>query len=208
MFWEIVARLSPGGEVRQEKQLLRTYTEVFTRSGMPRREARRQAKRGIKLCKEAARREGTADLPDNYGDTLIEGASEGQAECVARVESAKNEGATEADIRRWWNLSDLKRRMVCWAEEMAVRLPMYLTAKRHGLSDEKAENKVRDFFPLYGDPQDSRYGSGDDRPLPQELRHRVENYRRNRNISQMQAKLKEYSSYNALVRAEIRRGNL
>ena len=208
MFWEFVERLLPGRESHLGKQLLRTYTEVFTRSGVPRREARRQAKSGIRLCKEAGRREGTADMPDNYGDALIEGAQEGQTECVARVESARNEGATEADIRRWWNLDDLKRRMICWAEEVAVRLPMYLTAKQHGLSDDDAAEKVRSLFPVYGDPQDTRYGTGDDRPLPHELRHRVENYRRNRSVAQMREKLKGYSSYNALVREEIRGGSL
>jgi len=208
MFWEIVARFSSGAEAQQEKQLLRMYTEVLSRSGMSHREARRQARMGIKLCKEAARREGSVHLPDHYGDILLEGARKGRPECQRRVERAKNEGATETDIRRWWNQSDLRRRMTCWAEDVAVRLPMYLAAKRHGLSDKEAEQKVRRFFPLYGDPRDCRYGSGDDRPLPHELRHRVENYRRNRSIAQMRKKIEQYSSYNALVRAEIRSGNL
>jgi len=208
MFSRIIGRAFRSRQSRLEKQLLRAYADVFRRTGMPWKEARRQARRGIGFCKEAARREGTAGTPRNLGDALIQGAREGRADCLRAVQIARQEGATDADIRRWWNSSDLERRMICWAENLAVRLPMFATARRFGLSDEEATDKVRRMFPLYGDPEDRRYGSGDDRPLPHELRHRIERYRKARSVAELREKLKGHSSYNALVRAEIRNGNL
>jgi hypothetical protein len=65
--------------------------------------------------------------------------------------------------------------------------------------------------PLYGDPTDKRHGSGDDRPLPEAVRKKVETYvarRRSRESDQFERELLVSSSFNALIRREFRSGNL
>ena len=197
-----------GGKNREEKQLLKTYTRVLVSSGMSRGEARKQVKQAIEDCKEAGREEGWTETPDDLGDQILKRADEGDEQASRIVEKARKEGATDEDIRRWWNMSDLRRRMICWAEDTCVRMPMYVTATRHGLSEEEATEKVRQYFPVYGDPDDEDEDTGEDRPLPHELRERIERYRRAHHNEDRRSKLEGYSSYNALVRDEIRSGNL
>ena len=197
-----------GGRSQEEKQLLNTYSRVLASTGLSRREAREQVKQAIEDCKQAAREEGTDEAPEDLGDRILERAEEGDEQASRIVERARKEGATDDDIRQWWNMSDLRRRMICWAEDACVRMPMYVTATRHGLSEEEAGEKVRQYFPVYGDPDDTEMGTGDDRPLPHELRDRVERYRREHRDEDRRSKLEGYSSYNALVRDEIRSGNL
>lgn len=202
MFWSIMQKIFGFG---RERKLIKTYTQVLQGAGYDRDEARRRVEEAVERFKQEAESE---DLPDDMGDHIIKGAREGREDCRRRVERAKDEGATEEDIRRWWNRDGLQRRLICWAEEVAVREPMFETARRYGLSEEEAEQKVRQFFPLYGDPGDADEPAGEDRPLPHELRDRVERYRREHDSSEVREKLKDYSSYNALVRDEIRKGNL
>jgi len=65
--------------------------------------------------------------------------------------------------------------------------------------------------PVYGDPDDQGYFDGDDRPLPACLTHRVAVYtqlRRRRDPDALQKDIAESSSFNALIRQEIRAGRL
>ena len=64
---------------------------------------------------------------------------------------------------------------------------------------------------IYGDPDDTRYLFGDDRPLPEGLRYRIAIYRGKRTKGDPDALQKEISnasSYNAFVRQELRAGRL
>jgi len=202
MFWSILRKIFGVG---RERELISTYTQVLQGAGYSRDEARRRVKDAIERFKREAESD---DLPEDMGDHIIKSAREGREDCRRRVRIAKQEGATEEDIRRWWNRSGLHRRLICWAEQVAVRDPMFETARDYGLSEEEARRKVRQFFPVYGDPEDTDEAAGEDRPLPHELRDRVERYRREQDTGEVREKLENYSSYNALVRDEIRRGNL
>jgi hypothetical protein len=205
MFWDILQKIFGTG---REKRLVSVYTEVLQGAGYSRDEAERRVKDAIQRFSRETGDEGPDDLPDKKGDHIIEGAKEGRDDCRRIVRAAKDEGATEEDIRRWWNRSSVERRLICWAEKIAVRDPMYETAKEYGLSDEEARRKVRQFFPVYGDPDEAEDMADEDRPLPHELRDRIEKYRRTQDRSDMREKLKDFSSYNAFVRHEIREGKL
>jgi len=70
---------------------------------------------------------------------------------------------------------------------------------------------LKKFHPMYGDPNDTSKSSGDDRPLPFELEDRIKRYiemRREQGGDFFKADLEATSSFNALVRREIRNGNL
>jgi len=75
-------------------------------------------KKAIGLCKEQAAKEGTADLPDNYGDLLIQATESGDPKAKKYVDKACKEGSTDEDVREFWNLNDLLRRMVIWSENV------------------------------------------------------------------------------------------
>ena len=112
MFWSIVRKLFNFG---QEREPVEVYTEVLEGAGYSREEARRRVENAIERFREELKAE---DLPDDMGDHIIEGAREGREDCQRRVRRAKEEGATEEDIRRWWNRSPLRRRLICWAEKV------------------------------------------------------------------------------------------
>jgi hypothetical protein len=64
---------------------------------------------------------------------------------------------------------------------------------------------------MYGDPADTSHRSGDDRPLPYELKDRINRYIEKRRLHDPEAYKQDIqisSSFNALVRKEIRANNL
>src|SRR5205807_3301252 len=121
--------------------------------------------------------EGTADLPETFGDRLVEAAHIGEPKSQRIVQKARREGATDDDIREWWNLPDVSRRMVIWSENL-FRYSVFLHATHEdGLSAEDAAARVHRMFPIYGDPEDTSKLSGENRPIPHELRGRVDSYK-------------------------------
>jgi hypothetical protein len=192
-----------------EKELEDLYTEFYHGfSGESLEQTRILVKDAIKMCKEQGRKEGTADLDKNFGTFILAAAEESHPRALNIIKRARDDGAKDEDIEEWWNLSDLERRMVVWSEQV-LRYATFLSAKKdEGLSSDDAMVKVRKLFPMYGDSDDTRHASGDDRPLRQELRGRVDKYREKYGAEAILKKASEYTTYNAFIRAEIKRGNL
>lgn len=177
-------------------------------TGMSLKQAKAEVKKAIKLCKNEAKKEGD-DLP-NCGDLMFQAAELGVPDAKRRIKEARNEGATDKDIREYWNLHYLQRRMVIWSENI-FRLANFISLREdHDLIPEEAGVKNRKIFPIYGDPKDIRnfYVSQDDRPLPNELRGRVDRYREKHGAEVILKKVLKFSSYNAFIRAEIEKGKL
>ena len=171
-------------------------------------EAKEIVAHAIEQCKHESRKAHTYNLLPNLGDTIIEGYKEGYARNVAICKRALNDGATENDIRDYWNLDELQRRMAIWSEN-TIRLATYKHLKNEEhLNPEQAALKVRQLFPIYGNPEDTSILNGDDRPLPYELRKRVDNYRKRNAASILLECASKYSSFNALVRSAIRTGQI
>lgn len=193
-----------------EQELLELYSQMFSQlpTGMTLKQARKEVKKMIKACKKEAKKEG--DNIPNCGDLMLHAAELGVAYAKKRVEEAREEGATDEDIREYWNLHYLQRRMVIWSENV-FRYAEFLSAKKEeNLSSEVAGKRIRKMFPIYGNPKDTSdiYVSYDDRPLPNELRGRVDMYRQKHGAEMIQKKASKYSSYNAFIRTEIKKGNL
>jgi hypothetical protein len=71
--------------------------------------------------------------------------------------------------------------------------------------------KVEKSLPIYGDPDDTSHKTGDDRPLPDELKNRINIYIEKRvrdNPEKYKNEIEESSTFNALIRKEIKAGNL
>ena len=187
-----------------EKQLEDQYVSVFQMMGMSLSQAKSTFRDMLKLAKDEAQAEGTLNLPQNLGDILLGKKS-------AMLEKRRKEGARDEDIRWWWNRHELDRKMMIKFDDISkLGLFKKLLEENH-LSDEEAMKEVRKWFPDYGDPEDTTYTAGDDRPLPFELKDRINIYIQKRSQTdpdQYKREIEESSSFNALIRKEIKKGNI
>ncbi len=164
--------------------------------------SRREIQEAIAQCKSDSKKEVTDNLPLNFGDYLIEHKFDNE-KCKIIVEKAKLGGASEDDIKYWWNLDDLERRMIQWEDKM-YRFASFLVFKQEGLSEGDAIMKVRKTFPIYGDPTDETNMQGDDRPLPDELHERIKVMTMELPPIYFQQFSSDYNSMNGFIRSELR----
>jgi hypothetical protein len=67
------------------------------------------------------------------------------------------------------------------------------------------------FRPPFTDPDNTTYTKGDDRPLPCELKNRIDIYiekRAQTDPEKYKKEIEQSSTFNALIRKEIRAGNI
>lgn len=192
-----------------ERELHDMYAQMLcTVAGYTPTQANQVVSEAIAACKREGKSEGTADLPGDFGDRMIDAARMGEPKSKRIVEMARREGCTDDDIKEWWNLPNLSGRMVLWSENL-FRNSVFLHAIHDdGLSAEDAVARVHKMFPIYGDPEDTSKLSGKNRPLPHELRGRVDRYKQNLGAELITEQVNEFPSYNAFVRHAIRQGTL
>jgi hypothetical protein len=194
-----------------EKQLEEKYVPMLqTMLGMSLPQAVYFFNTLLQQAKREAQKEGTLDLPLNFGDILLK--KEATDEKIRSILAKKRkEGVKDEDIRWWWNMHDLERRMMLKIDDI-FRLALFAKlVEEDGLTKEEAAKRVRKLFPIFGDPDDTTHSSGDDRPLPYELKDRINNYTMKRSMldpERYKKEIEESSSFNALIRKEIRKGNL
>ena len=143
------------------------------------------------------------------GDRLLAEVRKGNPAAMRIVTKAKSEGATDADIREWWNFSQEKRQEVLDSEDV-FRVAMFMAATEDGKDTDSAAADVRRTFPMYGDPADETHTTGDDRPLPHELRGRVDRFRKKHGGAAIRTWMERdsFTNYNAFLRQRILRREL
>jgi len=194
-----------------EKRLEPQYISYFQESmSMPEEVAREMFKTLTEEQKEAAHREGTDRFPEFFGHILLE--REQTDEKVRNAFAPKRaEGVTDEDIALWWNMHDLERRMICKVDEMNRILLFEKLVQGSGVTDSEAARMVAKRFPVYGDPDHLVLDNEDDRPLPFELKWRVNQYiteRTKADPEKFQKEVEATTSLNALLRRAIRRSEL
>ena len=199
-----------GASSPRERDLEKMYVGMFvSEKGMSPSDARRAVHQLMQQAKEEAQKEGTTNLPADFGDSLLEReATDGKIKSM--LATKRREGVTDDDIRWWWNMPDLERRMMI-KDDDATRLALFIHNRQQGSNPEQAADVVKKFHPIYGDPSDTSKSQGDDRPLPYELKDRINIYVQKRFQQEAEAfkeELERSSSFNALVRREIRNGNI
>lgn len=192
-----------------ENQLRDQYLPAFQAIGMSLREAKSTFQNLFQLGNQEADKEGSIDLPLNLGDVLLkkEATEEGIKSMLAK---RRKEGVRDEDIKWWMNRHELDRKMMAKFDEMS-RMALYRYSKDKGMSDDKAAARVRKYLPIYGDPEDTSNTSGDDRPLPYELKDRIDIYIQKRSQSNpftYKSDIEQSTTFNALVRREIQNGNI
>jgi hypothetical protein len=194
-----------------EKRLETHYVSFFQESmSMPEEVARQIFAAFAEEQKEAARGDGTDKLPENFGEILLE--REQTDEHVRAVFLPKRaEGVTDEDIAFWWNMPDLERRLICKVDEMNRMLLFDQLMKGGGVTDKEAARMVAKQFPIYGDPNHLVLDSEDDRPLPFELKWRVNRFISQRTATDaatFHAVVESSTSLNAVLRQALRLGEL
>lgn len=196
------------GTLESEQRLEDIHTQGYAHlMGIPLADARAAVQEMIRQAKDAARREGADELPEPYGDHLLE-QEDRDPELQARLAGRRGEGVTDDDVRVWWNLPDVERRLIVEIDAM-WRLGVFAEAVRRGKTPQEALDFVRKHFPMFGSPQEAP-DRGDDRPLPIELKPRVNAWteRQRDALDGLRARIAAASSFNAVVRDELRAGRM
>lgn len=153
-----------------------------------------------------------AEPPPDYAETLLHGDDPQVKETLREL---REEGATDDDIRWWWNMSETERQLRGLCRDSA-RLAMFMKSRDDGMEPKEAMKEVNRWHALYiiPDPPDGPpppSPTGEDRPLPQELENRVLDYvllRSKTDPESFKQELEPSSSFNAFVRAKIRQKEL
>lgn len=188
------------------KELRKKYTKVFHSMGVPSEEAEETANTLIDACIQEAQREGAMEMIENYGDTLLE-MEKSDSGIKRFLDVRRSHGVTDEDIREWWNMSDLERRIIVKIEGLK-QIALFRRLRDRGLSQDEAAYGVRKYLPLYGDVDED---SDEHSPLPFELRERVEGYverRLSEDPDVFSEEVEAFSTFNSFVRSEIKKGNL
>jgi len=193
-----------------EKHLEKLYATIFQSKGISPAETKRTVRRLLKEAKEEAKREGTLNLPQNLGDIFLEKETTDE-KYKSMLAKLRSEGVRDEDIRWWWNMHDLERRMM-QKDDLMARGALFLKFREENrLTEEQAAKMVGESFPIFGDPDDTTLSTGEDRPLPYELKDRINIYVEKRSQTdpkQFKREIEESSSFNALLRKEIEKGNI
>jgi len=205
-----------------EKQLLGQYVQSFTAMGMP--DAGKTAKDMLNKAIEKSKQTGGYNLPHDFGDIIlgIKRAEHPNIEKVAEIfrrtlPQKRAEGVKDEDIRWWWNLNDVERRMMLSVDELH-RMSLFISEIESGKTPNEAGETVWRVHPIYadGDP-DTKPESApfelkrEDFPVPTELKDRVNRYIEKRakdDPEKFKQEAKNLSTFNALVRKEIKAGNI
>jgi hypothetical protein len=191
-----------------ERKLVQLYSGMLETCGNPTGDAKRTARELLALAKKQARSD--PDLPPNFADLLLqrEVTDDSTRQMLAKKRA---EGVTDADIKWWWGLDKLERRLLIAVDDW-VRLAAFEKYRAEGLSKEQAVAQLRKSFPIFGDPDDTENVKGDDRALPYELKERVNLWAEKGLLldesSGTAARLRSAGSMNSLIRNEIRAGRL
>jgi len=199
------------GSTSLEKALKEQYVPIFQNMmGLSRVKARQTFEQLYARVLKDAEKEDTLSLPARLGDFLLEreSADKKVSEVLAKK---RKEGVKDEDIRWWWNMPDLARRMMVKVDEVFL-YSMYLKfTKEEGLAPEDANEKLRRVRPVFGNPDDVSYAKGQDRPLPDELRDKVNKFfleKGQKDPDGLKDGAEACTSFNAYIRKELKAGNI
>jgi len=194
-----------------KEELYQDYLEIFNNMGISKSKAEEFSHTIYEGAKQLSIENGTAILPILFGDYILEKEKKGEKLSLnLNLNKIRSEGVTDEDIRNWYNIIDIKRKAMIKEDEF-FRFKAFVNFRKKGMTEDEAMRETRKINPFYGDPDDETNMSGEDRPLPYELKLRVNDYdekMRNNNPESYKKKMEQFTSYNALIRKELESGNI
>lgn len=193
-----------------EKHLEEIYVPMFQgMMGIDASQAKKQFRDIITQIKEEQKQEGTTNLPKNLGDDFLEREKTDEKTRV-KFEKKRRDGVKDEDIRWWYNMDDMERRMLLKVDDL-TRMAMFMQFLQNGKNEKEAATEIRRYHPMYGDPDDTTHTKGDDRPLPYELKDRINIYiekRAKKDPDKYKKEIENSSTFNSLIRREVKAGNI
>jgi hypothetical protein len=193
-------------ERRLEKMYVSVYQLIY---GMSLGEAREEFARELTWSKEEWARGGDFTAIEWYGSYLV---SHRHTDVKIGVFLARirAEGVRDKDVKWFWDMHNLERILMMRTFTMSVGA-FIMSERVQGKSLVEAHVSAKRIHPLYGNPEDLSHAQGEDRPIPVELKDRVDLFVEKRlrgNQEHFRAEMMGSSSFNALIRKEIRAGKI
>ena len=194
-----------------QRQLENLYVPMFqTMMGMTSTQAKSTFHDLYTQAESEAKAEGSISLPLNLGDILLEKESTRQ-ETKSMLDKRRKDGVRDEDIKWWMNRHELDRKMMIKVDDISKLALFSKLMEEDRLCEEEAAREVKKHFPVFGDTEDTTTSHGDDSPLPFELKDRINVYIQKRSqtdSAEYKTEISESSSFNALIRKEIKTGNV
>lgn len=188
--------------------LMESIAQAFEKAGVEPPQAQDLASALVQQCEQEMRQAPTPQI-NLFGDRVLAQASAGDREASEFVETRWAEGVRDEDIRWYWNMTELERRVIDKFAEQS-RMALFLEYLDRGQTPEQAAELIRKAHPVYGDPTDDQGATlGNDRRLFPELQDRVDRFIELRSSStDLRRETERSSSFNAFVRSEMKAGRL
>lgn len=208
-----------------ERRMKNEHAAAMASIGMPAETANAAFQATLEMAKEYMAKDGSAALPEGFGDMIVDGASTFPNAFAAQVAANLRDGmvdkifdgVTTDDFRQWWNRHPLERAYDMAGDQIFVVMDF---KKFWGESSETEEEvltayamaRVAKHWPIYSASKTKQVPApeGDDRFLPSELKNRV-NIGRQKLIKakpDVDAIARDFNTFNAWVRDQIRAGNI
>jgi hypothetical protein len=192
-----------------EMRLERIYIPSYRMMGMSDREAREMFREWLVDAKEQVALGNRFVAADKFGSDLL-GREFSDPNAGGYLKKIRSEGVTNKDIIWFWDMPSLERVMMMRNFEWHVGAK-FQAEVRQGRTDDQAWIVTRRVHPYYGDIDDATGPIGEDKPIPFELKDRVDIYilhRQKSDFDKFVNEMRESSSFNALARKAIRAGRL
>jgi hypothetical protein len=128
------------------------------------------------------------------------------------LKSVKSEGATDSDIKSWWNLTEAERASII-KDDMQSRIAVFIDAKTKGLSDKNAMKEVKKTFPIFDiDFYKETEEKEQNQPLPYELKDKINLHMiklTNRiGLEKLKKEVRKYPTFNAFIKDSMKSDKL
>lgn len=201
-----------------EERILEEQTNFhITQIGMSAAQAKKMAKEMLEGVVKECKNDKSYYVYKNLGSAVLDDLpiEDEYSQFVAAtlrglLQQKRDAGVTDEDIRWWLDMHEVERRMMGRNSDIA-QIALFTELSEIGIDDKSAMHEVRKYHPQYGHKEDNEFMKGEDRPLPPELRDRINKYilrRVSLDYRQYEEDIKKSSSFNALVRKEIKSKNL
>lgn len=193
--------------------------QFFQGMGLSQAEAVDSFNQLLEQCREEAIQEGFTRECFNQGDSLLDLETRKDPEACRFLNLRRKEGVRDEDIKDWWNLDEIERKLLDKIDAIQWGAMLKHTSAENRL---EATEQIGKYLPIYRPPVEPTTTQTsilspellsiieEEKPLPPELRFRVKEYigRRSDDMPSFQRDIARYQCMNALVRDEIRNGNL
>jgi glycosyltransferase involved in cell wall biosynthesis len=195
----------------REQELENMYVNTLqSLMGMSLPEAEEYFRDMLKEARDESVREGNDRLPQNYGDYLLK-MEPVDANIKSMLSARRKEGVRDEDIRCWWNKDVLERKLTAKFDNKLRQSQLTELMRNSGLKEGDALAIIKKNYPVFDLDDNASLTDDEDSNLPFELMERVNNYIENSFRNQpgkLNKSIESSSSLNALIRREIKQGNI